>query len=196
MIGYWQSNERVLYPVADGEWMIGRVDAPILLPHFLAFEDIFTAMQSPNQCVLRSLIGVDNSEFIPAFIGEEAYDETAQRMFREIEENITLAKSEGQYDLVAQYETQLDELKEYTKGDLITPYKSKRLDAGDPIKPLTHSLRQRKLRGVKALREVGLSDEADDINATYVVADRSVMFDQNNSLFQWILSPKGMRDAS
>ncbi len=78
-------------------------------------------------------------------------------------------------------------LQKWTKGDVITPYKSRPLNEGNPIKRETRRLRAAKLRVVNGLKDAGFEEEAVDLNDSYKVGDYSVVFYQCLSQFRWIL---------
>ena len=196
MVGFCSSTERFFYPVAGETWKFGPAGNTKLLRKLGGHEDIATAMRSPDQCVLRHLMGFDSNALIPMYSSEKCYDESALRQFRqepqELEENIEIAIADGQYDLANKYKKQLKtlkkDLKKWAKGDLITPYKSRSLNEGNPIKKITHRMRQAKLRVVNGLIDAGFEDEAADLNDSYKVGDYSVVFYQSISQFKWILT--------
>jgi len=210
MIEIWSGTERFFYPVAGGKWKFGPAGNTKLLKKLGGHENMAVAMRSPDQCVLRHLMGFDNNALIPMYSAERSYDEKALRQFRndpreleenirELEENIKEATDEGEYDLADKYKRQLRKLKEtlkklketlkkWTKGDLIAPYKARPLNEGNPIKSITHMLRQRSIRVIRALERNGFEDEAADLNDSYKVGDYSVVFYQSISQFKWILT--------
>ena len=197
MVGIYSGSERLFYPMAGGKWKFGPPENAKLLRKLGGHEDIAVAMRSPNQCVLRYLMGFDNNALMPMYSAEKSYDESTLRQFRqeqeELDENIKLATDEGEYDLAEKYKRKLKklkkELKKWTKGDLITPYKARSLNEGDPIKPITHRLRQAGIRVINGLIRDGFEDEAADLKDSYKVGDKSVVFYQFNSEFKWILAP-------
>jgi len=197
MIEIWSGTERFFYPVAGGKWKFGPAGNTKLLRKVKGHEDMAVAMRSPDQCVLRHLMGFDNNALIPMYSSERIYDDKALMQFRndvkELEANIKEATEEGEYDLVNEYKKQLRRLKKilkkWAKSDLITPYRARPLNEGDPIKRITHRLRQAKLRVLNGLRRYGFEDEAADLKDSYKVGDYSVVFYQYNSQFKWILAP-------
>jgi len=197
MIEIWSGTERFFYPVAGGKWKFGPAGNTKLLRKLKGHEDMAVAMRSPDQCVLRHLMGFDNNAPIPMYSSERIYDDKALMQFRndvkELEANIKEATEEGEYDLVNEYKKQLRRLKKilkkWAKSDLITPYKARPLNEGDPIKPITHRLRQAGIRVVNGLIRDGFEDEAADLKDSYKVGDYSVVFYQYNSQFKWILAP-------
>lgn len=210
MGGFCSSTERFFYPVAGEKWKFGPAGNIKLLRKLGGHKDIATAMRSPDQCVLRHLMGFDSNALIPMYSSEKCYDESALRQFRndpnelkknikELKESIEEATDQGEYDLADEYsrkrrklKKKLKELKKtlkkWTKGDLITPYKSRSLNEGNPIKKITHRMRQAKLRVVNGLIDAGFEDEAADLNDSYKVGDYSVVFYQSISQFKWILA--------
>ncbi len=210
MIEVWSGTERFFYPVAGGKWKFGPAGNTKLLRKLGGHKDIATAMRSPDQCVLRNLMGFDSNALIPMYSSERACDALALMQFRndpkELEENIKIlnenieeATDQGEYDLADQYERELRKLKKalknlkrtlekWTKGDLQTPYKSRPLNEGNPIKKITRRIRQAKLRVIRALERGGFEDEAADLNDSYKVGDYSVVFYQSISQFKWILA--------
>ncbi len=211
MIEIWSGTERFFYPVAGGKWKFGPAGNTKLLKKVKGHEDMAVAMRSPDQCVLRHLMGFDNNALIPMYSFERSYDEKALRQFRndpreleenirELEENIKEATDEGEYDIADKYKRQLRKLKKtlkklkktlekWTKGDLITPFKSRPLDTGNPIKRETHRIRQAGIRVVNGLIDAGFEEEAADLKNSYKVGDYSVVFYQSISQFKWILAP-------
>ncbi len=210
MIGIHSSPERFFYSVAGGKWRFGPVGNTKLLKKLVGHEHMAVAMRNDEECVLRHLMGFDNNALIPMYSSERSYDEKALRQFRndpreleenirELEENIKEATDEGEYDLADKYKRQLRKLKKtlkklkktlkkWTKGDLIAPYKSRPLNEGNPIKSITHMLRQRSTRVIRALERNGFEDEAADLIDSYKVGDYSVVFYQSISQFKWILA--------
>lgn len=197
MTGIYSGQRRLFYPVAS-KWRFGDPGDAKLIRKIAGHSDMATAMRSSEQCVLRILMGIDSNSLIPMYSSERAYNDKAMRQFRteqrELEESIKKATEVSEYDLARNYKKELKKLKKtlrkWTKGDLITRNKSRPLNAGDPIKPITHCLRQRKLRVVNGLIQNGFEDEAADLNRCYVVADKSVVFYQCESEYQWILTPE------
>jgi len=211
MIELWSGTERFFYPVAGGKWKFGPAGNTKLLNKVKGHEDMAVAMRSADQCVLRHLMGFDNNAPIPMYSYERAYDDKTLMQFlndpreleeniRELEENIKEATDGGEYDLADKYKRQLRKLKKtlkklkktlkkWTKGDLIAPDKSRPLNEGNPIKPITHMLRQRKLRVIEGLKDAGFEEEAADLKSSYKIGDYSVVFHQSISQFKWILAP-------
>ena len=210
MVGIYSGTERFFYLVAGEKWRFGPVGNTKLLKKVKGHEDMAVAMRSPDQCVLRHLMGFDNNALIPMYSAERAYDEKVLRQFRNdpreleeniraMEENIKEATDEGEYDLVDKYKRQLKKLKarqkelketleKWTKSDLISPYISRPLNEGNPIKSITHMLRQRSIRVIRALKRNGFEEEAADLHDSYKVGDYSVVFYQSISQFKWILA--------
>jgi len=209
--GIYSGTECFFYPVAGGKWKFGPAGNTKLIKKVKGHEDMAVAMRSPEQCVLKTLMGFDSNALIPMYSAERAYDASALMQFRndpkkleenirELEENIKEATDEGEYNLAGKYKKELKKLKKikkklkktlkkWTKGDLITPYKARPLNVGNPIKTITHMLRQRKTRVIRALERNGFEDEAADLNDSYKVGDYTVVFYQCNSQFKWILAP-------
>jgi hypothetical protein len=197
MLDIYSGSERFFYPVAGGKWKFGPAGNTKLFKKLVGHEQMVVAMRSPEQCVLRNLIGFDSNAPIPMYSSERTYDDKALMQFRndvkELEANIKEATEESEYDLVNEYKKQLRRLKKilkkWAKSDLITPYRARPLNDGNPIKPITHRMRQAKRRVVRALKRGGFEDEAADLNDSYKVGDYSVVFYQCNSQFKWILAP-------
>ena len=210
MVGFCSSTERFFYPVAGEKWKFGPAGNTKLLRKLGGHEEIATAMRSPDQCVLRHLMGFDSNALIPMYSSERAYDASALMQFRndpkgleenikKLKENIEEATDQGEYDLADEYSRKRKKLKKklkklkktlekWTKGDLQTPYKSRPLNEGDPIKKITHRMRQAKLRVVNGLKDAGFEGEAADLKSSYKVGDYSVVFYQSISQFKWILA--------
>ena len=195
MLGIYSGLERLFYPVA-AKWKFGPPENSKLFRKLVGHEQMAVAMRSPNQCVLRSLMGFDSNAHIPMYSSERIFDEKALMQFRndskELEENIKLALDAGEYDLADMYKKKSKELKKtlkkWTKGNVITPYRARPLNDGDPVMPATHRLRQAKRRVINGLIRDGFEDEAADLKNSYVVGDKSVVFYQCNSEFKWILA--------
>jgi len=209
MVGIYSSRERFFYPVAGEKWRFGPAGYTKLLKKLVGHEHMAVAMRSPDQCSLKTLMGFDSNALIPMYSSERSLDAQTMQQYRndpkklekkikELEENIKEADEEGEYDLVARYERKLRKLKKklkklketlqkWTKGDLITPYKARPLNEGNPIKRETRRMRAAKLRVVRGLERDGFEDEAADLNDSYKVGDYSVVFYQSISQFKWIL---------
>ena len=211
MVGIYSGTERFFYPVAGGKWRFGPVENARLLKKLVGHEHMAVAMRSDEQCVLKFLMGFDNNALIPMYSSAKSFDASALRQYRndpreleekirELEDNIKEANDEGEYDLADKYkrkrrkvEKELKEmnetLKKWTKGDRITPYKSRPLNEGNPIQKITHRIRQAGIRVVNGLIDAGFEEEAADLKNSYKVGDYSVVFYQSISQFKWILAP-------
>ena len=209
MVGIYSGIERFFYPVAGEKWRFGPVGNTKLLKKLVGHEQMAVAMRNDEECVLRHLMGFDNNALIPMYSSERAFDAQAMQQYRndpkklekkikELEENIKEATDESEYDLVARYERKLrkskkklkqleETLEKWTKGDVITPYKARPLNEGNPIKKITRRMRAAKLRVIRGLERDGFEDEAADLNDSYKVGDYSVVFYQCLSQFRWIL---------
>lgn len=199
MVVIQSDNRRIIRKIAGQRWEVGVVREPVLLKHYGGFDDLSTAIFGANQCVLRTLLGMDQNAFMFAPSNEPTFDDDALRQFRKmkksISESIDQARDENQYDLVEIYEKELNELNEATANDLISSFKSRPLDGGDPIKNETHAIRQRKRRALNAFREVGLQNEAEDLDRCYTVTSRSVVFYSRDSDYQWIVEGENVSAA-
>lgn len=199
------SDRRIIRKLPKGKWELGELNSPILFKHFGAFEDWSIAMRNHDKCVLRDFLGLGADEFLFSPRNWKAYDDKAVRQIRQvkqhitkriedIEESIEAAKKLCRYDLVKTYEEELKdpkkklkELEDTTDADLISQFKSRPLDGGDPIKKETNAIRSRKRRALGAMRDAGLVDEADDLDTCYDVDTRSVVFHSGESDYQWIV---------
>ena len=197
------NDNRVICRAAGNKWYVGDTSAPILLRHYAAFEEMGTAFCNAGKCVMRTLIGLPESQFIYAPMNFDTYDDCSLRGFRElkrklkknikeIKESIRQARKDNSYDLVDIYKVELkkfkkdlNDLKKATKQGLISSSKSRPLDEGDPIKKETNKIRMRKLRAIKAMKKAGLVDEAEDLDRCYDVTSRSVVFYASESDYIW-----------
>jgi len=68
MVGIYSGSERLFYPMAGGKWKFGPPENAKLLRKLGGHEDIAVAMRSPNQCVLRYLMGFDNNALMPMYV--------------------------------------------------------------------------------------------------------------------------------
>ena len=197
------NDNRVICRAAGNKWYVGDASTPLLFKHFKAFEEMGTAFRNPGKCVMRTLIGLPESQFIYAPQNFDTYDDCSLRGFRElkrklkknikeIKESIRQARKDNSYDLVDIYKVELkkfkkdlNDLKKATKQDLISSSKARPLDEGDPIKKETNKIRMRKLRAIKAMKKAGLVDEAEDLDRCYDVTSRSVVFYASESDYIW-----------
>jgi len=141
--------ERYLYQIGGTKWMFGPKGGMKLIGHMKCFEDWSTGIQYPNQCIVKALMGVDNSFYLPCFSGEKSLDERAKRevqsaevnlinLANEIEESAKTAREENMIDEALDYEEQLTEvqrklsgIQKPLKGDFISAQKVRSLYEGD-----------------------------------------------------------------
>lgn len=199
-------ERRIICRTSSGKWNVGMADTPVLLKHHKFFDDLSTGIRSPDQCILRALMGLDTDQVLYTPTNPPTYDEAARRAIQEakisikkeikdITQNIKDAKKACEYDLVESYRKDLadqkknkSDLEDATKVDLISPKKSRPLDDGDPFKEVTKCIRERKRRALKAMKDAGLSDEADDLDRCFDVPTRSVIFHSSDSDYIWIVA--------
>jgi len=187
-----ETTERYLYQ-AGGKWVFGPDGGTKIIRHMRGFEAIAQGIRHPNQCILKSLMGVDNNAYIPSFSGEKTLDDQAkleiQRLQISYMKDIKAAKKEGFLDEAKAYESELKELQKALKRDFITARIVKRMYGGEILIAFTNRVRQQKLRVVQRLRKEGFSDEAADLNDIFVVSDRSIFLFKDQSDYKWLLKP-------
>ncbi len=187
--------------------MFGPKGGMKLIGHMKCFEDWSTGIQYPNQCIVKALMGVDNSFYLPHFSGEKSLDERAKRevqsaevslinLANELEESAKTARDENMIDEALDYEEQLKvvqrKLSDHQrplKGDFITARQVRGLYEGEISVAFTHVVRQRKRRGVERLYKEGFEKEAEDLNRSFDTGNRTIVFLKDESAYKWILKP-------
>ena len=187
--------------------MFGPKGGMKLIGHMKCFEDWTTGMHYPNQCIVKALMGVDNSFYMPFFSGEKSLNERYMREIQgaevdlinratELEESAKTAREENMIDEALDYEKQLKDAKETLekiqkplKGDFINARQVRGLYEGEISVAFTHIVRQRKRRGLKKLRKEGFKEEAEDLRQSFDTANRTIVFLKDQSAYRWVLKP-------
>lgn len=184
--------------------MFGPKGGMKLIGHMKGFDDLSTGIQYPNQCIVHTLMGVD---YVPSFSGEKSLDERAKREIQgaeinlieqenELIESAKLARKENMINEALDYEKQLKDtqrkltnIQEPLKGDFISAKLVKRLYAGDILIAFTNRARGRKRRMLKMFKDEGFEEEAADLKRSFDVGDKSIVFFNDASAFEWVLKP-------
>jgi len=187
--------------------MFGPKGGMKLIGNMKCFEDWSTGMHYPNQCIVKTLMGVDNSFYMPFFSGEKSLNERYMREIQsaevnlieranDLEESAKTAREENMIDEALDYEKQLKDAKETLekiqkplKGDFISAREVRSLYDGEISVAFTHVVRQRKLRGLDKLCREGFEEEAEDLRQSFDTANRTIVFIEDQSAFKWVLKP-------
>jgi len=164
-----------------------------LLPRLKGFEDLSKALRHPNKDVLQTIIGEDLNAYLPAFGSDEQidprYKAEIQNEIADIKESISTARDEGESSLVEEYKTELEQLETHLRCGTRPGYAAKRLDAGNPVKAITNTIRNRKITIIKNLREAELDGMADHIKDQFQVGDWTVVYYEGGVMPSWVLNP-------
>lgn len=188
------------YPAQiDKKWIAGDGRGLKMIKRVGGYQDVATAVRNEGRDVMRAIEGLDNNIYIPTHSSVEVLAEQAMTEIRQsqaaLKESIKTARKDELYDLVDEYQRELDDLERHTKGSFVDKYRSKQLDKGDTMKKMTSAARSRRRTVIKNLRKEGLSRMADDVEAHYHVGDRYITYFSGEISHEWILEPPRESDS-
>ena len=179
--------------LASNQWEIGKEGATKRLSGVLGFHDLMFAIQNRGKDIeLEMMVGV-HANRLPDFGVDEEIDDKAkvqvQKAIADLQENIELAKSSNEFDLVEQYEADQAKYENYLRSSTKPGGMARALDKGNPKKKLAVTLRNRQFTVKKNLDAAGLSTIASHFVRHYKVTDYSVSYcPLDDSTVRWILS--------
>lgn len=188
--------------------MFGPKGGMKLIRHMKFFEDWSTGIRYPNQCILNTLMGIDNDFYMPCLSGEKSLDERYKfeiqgaeanliERANDLEESAKTARKKNMIDEALDYEEQLNvvlknlsDIQKPLKRDFISAREVRGLYEGEIFHAFTHVVRQRKLSAFKRLRDKeGFVEEAEDLKRSFDVGKRTIVFCEDKSAFKWLLKP-------
>ena len=192
---------RRIHQTKEGRWQVGSSGHLDEVGKQLGMDNIALAMQHPTQDCLRAIEGFDNKAFIATQGSDLAFDSKAMRGIQnphvqaqitqrlvEYNERLDEAKSAGLGKLTQQLKLDMKDFKSLTKDSCVTKDTSTKLDDGDPFNKIMCKLRIRKIRALRKMKKLGLTEEAEDLDGCYKIEGRTAIFFPANSRFIWKFS--------
>ena len=114
-----------------------------------------------------------------------AVQEQIEQKIDRYKDDIRQAKSKGLDEVAKQKSRDLRKFKKLAQGSCISKRRSRRVDDDDPWRKIECKLRVRKIRARRKLKNLGLDEEAEDIDSCYKTYGRSAVYSPANSVFIW-----------
>ncbi len=179
--------------LASNQWEIGEEGSTKRIKGVLGFHDLMFAIQNQgNDIELETMICIHVGT-LPNHGADQEVDFVAKAQIRkaiaDLQVNIDLAQSEGEFDLAEQYQADQAKYEDYLLKSTKPGGEARSLDAGNPKKKLAVALRDRQRTVTNKLKDAGLFAIAAHFASHYKITDYSVSYcPLDDSTVHWELT--------